>query len=59
MFVWSKKERDAHFTIYPQAAVPGNKLEILGNFFWSHFLLAVATSNRNCFKTLEDLLEKF
>ena len=40
-----KQERDAHFTIYFQAAVPGHNLEILrlGNFFRSHFLLAEAT----------------
>ena len=62
MFLYGvKKVRDAHFTIYIQAAVPRQKLEILrlGNFFRSHFLLAVATSNRNCFKTPKELLEKF
>ena len=59
-FLWSKKERDTRSANYPQAAVPGHKLEILrlGNFFRSHFLLAEATINKKCFKTPEELLEK-
>ena len=56
-----KQERDAHFTIYFQAAVPGQKLEILhlGNFFRSHFLMAVSTINKIALKPLRSCLKNF